>query len=34
MVAKNSSVTNTWEIDQKINEYVIRGEDGIYSCGY
>jgi len=34
MVAKNSAVANTEEIDQKIGEYVIRGEDGIYSCGY
>ena len=34
VVAKNSSVTNTEEIDQKIHEYVIRGENGVYSCGY
>ena len=34
VVANNSSVTNTEEIDQKISEYVIRGEDGVYSCGY
>ena len=32
--ANNSSVTNTEEIDEKIGEYVIRGEDGIYSYGY
>jgi len=30
----NSTFTNTEEIDEKISEYVIRGEDGIYSCGY
>ena len=34
MVANNSAVSNTEEIDKKISEYVIRGEDGIYSCGY
>ena len=34
MVGTNSSATNTEEIDQKISEYVIRGEDGKYSCGY
>ena len=34
IIAHNSSITNTDEIDQKIGEYVIRGEDGNYSCGY
>ena len=34
VVANNSAITNTEEIDEKISEYVIRGEDGIYSCGY
>ena len=34
MVASNSAVTNTEEIDQKISEYIVRGEDGKYSCGY
>ena len=34
MVANNSAVTNTEEIDEKISEYIVRGEDGNYSCGY
>jgi len=34
MVANNSAVTNTEEIDQIIGEYVVRGEDGKYLCGY
>ena len=34
IIVHNSSITNTDEIDQKIGEYVIRGEDGNYSCGY
>ena len=33
-VANKSAITNTEEIDKKISEYVIRGEDVIYSCGY
>ena len=33
-VANNSVVTNTKEIDEKIMEYIVRGEDGNYSCGY
>ena len=34
VVAGNSAVNNIEEIDQKISQFVIRGEDGIYSCGY
>ena len=34
MVANDSAVTNTEEIDEKISEYIVRGEDGNYSCGY
>ena len=28
------SATNTEEIEQKISEYIVRGEDRKYSCGY
>ena len=34
IVSNNSSVTNIDEIDQKISEYIVRGDDGNYSCGY
>ena len=33
-VANDSAITNTEEIDEKIRENVIRGDDGNYSCGY
>ena len=31
LVANNP---NTEEIDKMLNEYIIRGENGLYSCGY
>ena len=33
LVANNTDISAR-EIDQKLNEYIIRGEDGVYSCGY
>ena len=33
LVANNSNIS-TEEIDQQLSEYIIRGEDGVYSCGY
>ena len=34
MVANNSAVNDIEKIDEKIGEYIVRGEDGNYSCGY
>ena len=34
IVSNNSSVAKTEEINEKINEYIVRGKDGNYSCGY
>ena len=30
----SNNVSNTEEIDQKISEFMVRGDDGNYSCGY
>ena len=30
----NNSVISAKEIDQKLSEHIVKGEEGVYSCGY
>ena len=33
-LAKAEDFANVQEIDQRLSQYVVRGEDGIFSCGF